>query len=58
MLEKAGQRNLEQKIVRCGMVLNSWGSLFHSLRPALEKALSPAQTSFTLMLGISIVPDE
>lgn len=59
MLEKVRSKKcalvLEQTAVRFAVVLTSRGSSFHSLRPAPKKVLSPAWTSFTLIVEGSIV---
>lgn len=49
---------MEWKMVRFVMILSSCGSLFQNLAPAPKKVLSPAQTSFTLRLQSSILPEE
>lgn len=60
LLEKPWRKkcalHLKQEMVRFIMVLSTCGSSFHSLRWPLEKHLTLAQKSFTLIVESSIVP--
>lgn len=47
------------QIRRFVMILSSWGSSFHKLRPAPRQAVFPAQTGFTSRRKKkSIMPEE